>query len=257
MTRTIVLAALVVTAASAGARAQRLADRVGATRDGMVNFSFAARDGVCGDGDQLIRIGSSQWGGWSGGRSTPCAFGPVQVSLTLRDGDVDRVQTSVGPLRARTGVNLGIVSATEGAAYLMSVAARGHGVASTRAILPAVLADSAVVWPALLSIARDTATRSRSTRHEAAFWLSRFAGGAVLGRRNDPIGESAGVRGDEEDLKSHAVFVLSQLPRGEGIPPLLDVARTNRDPQVRSRALFWLGQSGDPRALALFESLLQ
>ena len=29
-----------------------------------------------------------------------------------------------------------------------------------------------------------------------------------------------------------------------------------RDPEVRRRAMFWLGQSGDPRALAFFEELL-
>jgi len=32
--------------------------------------------------------------------------------------------------------------------------------------------------------------------------------------------------------------------------------RSNRDPEMRRKALFWLGQSGDPRALALFEELL-
>jgi hypothetical protein len=39
-----------------------------------------------------------------------------------------------------------------------------------------------------------------------------------------------------EDLKTHAVFVLSQLPRGEGIPQFLEIA---------------------PRAIALFESVLR
>ncbi len=33
-------------------------------------------------------------------------------------------------------------------------------------------------------------------------------------------------------------------------------ARSHPDPEVRRKALFWLGQSGDPRALALFEELL-
>ena len=32
--------------------------------------------------------------------------------------------------------------------------------------------------------------------------------------------------------------------------------RTNRDPELRKKALFWLGQSGDPRALDLIEELL-
>jgi len=53
------------------------------------------------------------------------------------------------------------------------------------------------------------------------------------------------------------VFALSRLPRDQAVPELLDVARTHRDPQVRSRALFWLGETGDPRALDLFEEVLR
>src|SRR5204863_460429 len=82
------------------------------------------------------------------------------------------------------------------------------------------------------------------------FWLSRYAGGAISGHPNDPIADDTDDEPDE-DLKSQAVFVLSQLPRGEGVPDLLQAARSNKSPRVRSQALFWLGQSGDPRALAL------
>lgn len=252
MRRALILLAL-ATVASSRAHAQRLADRVAATRDGTVSFHFASRDGVCGDGEQVVRIGSSYFGSWTGARTAPCVSGPVQVTLTLRGGDVERVQTTVGTPRARGGANLGAVPSAEAARYLTDLAARGRAGASTRAILPAVLADSAVVWPALLTIARDAETRSRNTRQEALFWLSRFASGATRGHKNDPMDDED--HGD--DLKSHAVFVLSQLPHGSGIPELLEVARTNHDPQVRGRALFWLGQSGDPRALALFETLLQ
>ena len=37
---------------------------------------------------------------------------------------------------------------------------------------------------------------------------------------------------------------------------MIRIARTNRDPNLRRTALFWLGQSKDPRALDLFEELL-
>jgi HEAT repeat protein len=56
--------------------------------------------------------------------------------------------------------------------------------------------------------------------------------------------------------RSQAVFALSQRPQAEGIPALIQVARTHRDVQIRKQALFWLGQSKDPRALALFEEIL-
>ena len=41
------------------------------------------------------------------------------------------------------------------------------------------------------------------------------------------------------------------------MPRLITLARSHRDPRVREKAMFWLGQSGDPRALALFEEILR
>ena len=58
------------------------------------------------------------------------------------------------------------------------------------------------------------------------------------------------------NTKKRAVFALSQLPKDEGVPLLMKVARTNLNPKVRKQAIFWLGQSGDPRALAFFEKIL-
>jgi HEAT repeat protein len=57
-------------------------------------------------------------------------------------------------------------------------------------------------------------------------------------------------------VKKSAVFALSQLRNHEGVPQLITVARTNKEPEVRQQALFWLGQSGDARGIALFEELL-
>jgi HEAT repeat protein len=53
------------------------------------------------------------------------------------------------------------------------------------------------------------------------------------------------------------VFALSQRPDEEGVPALIRIARTHRHPELRRQALFWLGQSGDPRALTLFEEILR
>jgi hypothetical protein len=249
---------LALLAFAAPLQAQSLAARIQAVGDGTVTFHFAARPGVCGEGEHFIRTGRSSYhGSFSSGRPTePCIFGPVQVRLTVEDGAVNRVQYWVGPLRSREARDIGAVSAPEAARYLMTVAARGSPGASAKAIFPAVLADSATVWPALLAIARDTDTRSRATRQDALFWLSRFASGAVAGHPNQPFDEDEEGSADE-DLKTHAVFVLSQLPRGEGIPQLLEIARSNPSRRVRSQALFWLGQSGDPRAITLFESVLR
>lgn len=246
-------------AAATPLEAQSLAARVASLENGVVSFHFAARAAVCGDGEHFIRTGRSSYhGSFSVGRQMePCLFGPVQVRLTLENGAVDRVQYWVGPLRSREARDLGAVPAAEAARYLMTIAERGGARASAKAIFPAVLADSATVWPSLLTIARDLDTRSRATRNESMLWLSRFAAAAVSGHPNDPFGSDNESASDEEELKTQAVFVLSQLRNGAGIPDLLEIARSNPNPRVRSHALFWLGQSGDPRAIALFESVLR
>lgn len=60
------------------------------------------------------------------------------------------------------------------------------------------------------------------------------------------------IEGDEvSDEKANAVFVMSQPGRRAAIEPLIQVARTNRDPRVRSKAMVWLGEAGDARAIAL------
>ena len=57
-------------------------------------------------------------------------------------------------------------------------------------------------------------------------------------------------------MLSGTFFALSQLPRDEGVPKLMEVARTNRNPEVRKQAMFWLGQTKDPRAVKFFEDIL-
>jgi hypothetical protein len=255
----ILSAAIVIPSVARDLQAQSLAARIAAVENGPVTFHFAPRPGVCGDGEHFIRTGRSSYHGSFSSRRPmePCVFGPVQVRLTLENSEAHRVQYWVGPLRAREARDLGAVSAPEAARYLMTLAARGSQNASAKAIFPAVLADSATVWPALLAIAKDTDTRSRATRQDALFWLSRYASGAVAGRPNDPLDRDDEGASEDDDLKVHAVFVLSQLRNHEGIPQLLEIARSNPSWRVRSQALFWLGQSGDPRAIALFESVLR
>ena len=89
-------------------------------------------------------------------------------------------------------------------------------------------------------------------RGQALFWLAQRAGKQVAEAElqraidNDP----------ETEVKKKAVFGLTQMPENEGIPLLIEVAKTNRNPAVRKQAMFWLGQSKDPRALSFFEEVL-
>lgn len=58
----------------------------------------------------------------------------------------------------------------------------------------------------------------------------------------------------DDHVREQAVFALSQLD--DGTDWLLKVLRSNRDPEMVRHALFWLGQSKDPRALEAIEKIL-
>jgi len=92
----------------------------------------------------------------------------------------------------------------------------------------------------------------RNTRSQSVFWVGQAAGDAATADLNSLVLDNSVDR----EVREQAVFALSQRPRDEGVPALIAVARTNKDPEIRKKALFWLGQSQDPRALDLFEELL-
>jgi len=236
--------------------AQSLSERMAEVRDGKVRMSFAARPGVCGNGRNSISFdgGTRTWYGDSKDWRAECESGPVRVVLWKRRGEVTEVDTYVAgewlPGGAGT-VDLGTVSAPEAADYLLELARRSPREAGKEAILPAVLADSVTVWPQLLEIARDRLLRS-GTRKSAVFWLGQAAGEAATEGLTRIVYDDA----TDREVRESAIFALSQRPRDEGVPALIRIVRENRDPELVKKALFWLGQSNDPRALALFEEIL-
>jgi HEAT repeats len=249
MTRLIVL--LAAFALPARLEAQTLAQRVATAGDGTIRLSFAARRGVCGNGGNNITIADEdEHGEWE----SDCAPGPVRMSLRVSGGKVTEAHTYVGgrwrPAQGPT-TDLGTVPASQAAADLLKLAERADGDADAL-ITGATLADSAVVWPELLRVARKTEL-PLETRRQAVFWLGQAAGQAAA-RGLDSI--TTDEQGDIE-VRKQAVFALSQRPADEGVPALIRVARTSPSGELRKSALFWLGQSEDPRALSLFEELLR
>jgi HEAT repeat protein len=51
------------------------------------------------------------------------------------------------------------------------------------------------------------------------------------------------------DLREQLIFVLSQSSEPAALDKLISIAKTDKDPASRKKALFWLGQSHDPRAM--------
>lgn len=263
MTRVSALALLAATVLLAhGATAQSLSRRIADAGDGTVVFSFASRPGVCGDGDTYVRDAFGEGmhiteGGNFTGRNhggedwPPCIPGPLHVRATLSRGEVIRLRTFAGPLRNRDAAerrDLGTVGVGEAASFLTRIIEQANGRSASEAVLPLVLADSIDPWPALLRFARDERL-PRSVRSSVDFWLSRGASAAlgVIDHDDDA----------DDDVRSSAVFALSQQPKEIAIPRLLEVARRNTHAAARAQALFWLGQSGDSRAVDLFEEILR
>lgn len=93
-------------------------------------------------------------------------------------------------------------------------------------------------------------------RRQAQFWMAQIA--TRIGTKNvaDDLGNSAD-NDPNESIRKSAVFSLTQLPNGEGTPKLIQLAQTSKDPAVRKQAVFWLGQSNDPRALDYLTRLIQ
>jgi HEAT repeats len=244
-------AALALLFLPAAAGAQTLVQRAETLGDGTLRLSFAARAGVCGNGGYGITIMSHDEGDeWE----SDCPTGPVRVSLRVHGGRVAKAHTYVGgrwrPPEGKT-TDLGQLPARQAAADLLALVEQ-HRADAEELVAAATLADSAVVWPALLRIARRT-DLSTETRRQAVFWLGQAAGEAAT-RGLDSLATDGG---GELEVRKQAVFALSQRPADEGVPVLIRIARSNPHAELRKTALFWLGQSEDPRAIALFEEILR
>ncbi len=98
--------------------------------------------------------------------------------------------------------------------------------------------DEDAQW--LLDRAQDP-SESTEVRKNALFWAGQ-AGAEVVTLR-----ELYADVGDRE-MKEQIIFVLSQSSHdGEAAEQLMEIARNEEDRDLQKKALFWLGQSDDPR----------
>jgi hypothetical protein len=258
------LAALLVAPA---AKAQ-IASRVAAAPDGEVRMTYAARANACGDGKDAVAVGKAlniyssmeSYGSWSG---VNCVHGPARVALTVRDHQVVGVRTRIGgSWRAAEGAvtDLGVVPARQAASYFLSLAPAMSG--SRRNPLPAAaVADSTDIAPEMLRLARDE-KQPLYLRRRALHWVG-VTGGAemvapltALARQSDDARSNESDVGPGNGLNSAAVGALGMLPEDAGLNALLDLAR-HGNPAARKAAVFWLGQSEEPRARALVRTVVE
>ena len=260
MTRSTWCVLVPLVSLSASLRAQTIAPSIVAT-DGSVNVIFPSRPNVCGDGRGFIRTsrghgrdaiysGSSEIWSANGWTNRPCARGPARILATVMNGEVTRLSIFVGPLPSSpTSARTLTTRATDAASWLGELATRGQGRVASQAIRAMMFADTPEPWPLMLRIARNT-ERPREVRQAALQWLS-FGVTDRLGLSD--VDEHAT---EDDEMRTQAVFVLTQRKNAETVSELIDLSRHAKYPSARKAAIFWLGQSGDPRAADVYAELL-
>ena len=250
--KSFVIALAAVLVQGGEARAQDLETQVSRVRDGEVAFRYPTNEGVqvCDNGVQIEDSFSRSRGG--GRWRDHCVEGEAEVVLDVRNGQIRHLDLQPPGSDSSVDTDLGSWSADDAAAFLIGLAGRSSSRrVAEGAIMPAMIARGAVVWPDLIDIARDR-SRPEDVRERAVFWVGQQAADAAADGRNDTLEDD-----DEDvDVREAAVFAISQRPRNEAVPVLMEVAETSRFAKVRRSAVFWLGQSGDARALDFFERIL-
>jgi hypothetical protein len=257
LTLAAVLAACPPAAAAGGRSLVELAAKLG---EGEIRLAFPAREDACGcrndiwiesmDGHQIhFNRDDDDW-------DCDCERGPVRVGLRVREGEIVRIRTRIGePGRVRDTdreiQDLGMLEPQDAADLLLELARKGSRRVAEKAILPAYLARNAVIWPELMSLARNDEIPD-DVREQAVFWLGQIAGDKVTAG----LVSLAEDDDAELDLRQTAIFALSQRKDATWIPALEQIALQNPHPELRRSALFWLAQSEDERALDLIERIL-
>ncbi len=100
----------------------------------------------------------------------------------------------------------------------------------------------------LLSVAQD-GRQPAEVRKQAIFWAG--LGGA-------PVADLSALydRLGDRDSKEQVIFALSQRSDRAAVDKLIDIARRERDGELREKAVFWLGQSRDPRAARILSDII-
>jgi len=87
-------------------------------------------------------------------------------------------------------------------------------------------------------------------RKKALFWA---------GQSGVPISEMSKLydRMGDSEMREQVIFVLSQRQRDPAaMDKLFDIAKNEKDPELRKKAIFWLGQSSDPRVQQFLMDLI-
>jgi TolA-binding protein len=100
----------------------------------------------------------------------------------------------------------------------------------------------------LLDLARNRA-EPLELRKSALFWAGQ--GGVAIA---DLVALYDTM--DDREMREQLIFVYSQRREREAVDKLMDIARRDPDRELRGKAIFWLGQSKDPRVAQFLLELI-
>lgn len=170
------------------------------------------------------------------------------VYAHVEGGGVDKVKVFSTSCRvdrgAETVQDLTGVTPSESVAYLATLVKGGDGDRASKrksdgALMAIALHDDKSADGVLEQVAREGDTKS--LRHSAAFWL---------GNTRERPGYEALARlraSDDASFRQHLTFAFSQSKVGDASKTLIDMARNDPSPRVRSQALFWIAQKAQKR----------
>jgi len=101
----------------------------------------------------------------------------------------------------------------------------------------------------MLSVIQNT-KQPVEVRKKALFWTGQ--------RRGTDINSLLALypKLDDQELKEHFIFVLSERREAAATDKLIEIAKNDKDVEMRKKALFWLAQKNDPRAKQLLLELI-
>ena len=166
---------------------------------------------------------------------------PRATSFVRRVAENADVPASV---RQKAIFQLGQHPSAENAEYLRALFGRlgndGHGEELRRNLLFSLSQMHGYgndKW--LLSVAGD-GSHSEEVRKQALFAAGQAG---VTGSEMAALYEKL----PERELKAQLIWVLSESHDRAGADKLVEIAQKDRDPEMRKKAIFWLGQKNDPR----------
>jgi HEAT repeat protein len=193
-------------------------------------------------------------------RSAPVEKARVAAALWLgqfvkqRDvlAEIVRDERETREVRGAATLGIGTLGDTEGLRLLQNLHRNITDRSVREHILVAVFShkDESNAIEFLIKLASDRS--DTGTRKQALFWLGQKAGERSIVTLRETIDDSD----EETEVQTHAVFALSQRPKDEAVPLLINIARTHKKSEVRKQAMFWLGQTEDERALEFFKEVL-